>query len=71
MESSEIQPEMSGFDMEKVVKDAVYTLSQKYPGRIIDVRSLPVMVYADKTMMEMAVINLIDNALKYSKMKCW
>ena len=67
MESSEIQPEMSGFDMEKVVKDAVYTLSQKYPGRIIDVRSLPVMVYADKTMMEMAVINLIDNALKYSE----
>jgi len=31
MESSEIQPEMSGFDMEKVVKDAIYTLSQKYP----------------------------------------
>jgi len=67
MESSEIQPEMSGFDMEKVVKDAVITLSQKYQGRTIEVQSKPVMIYADKTMMEMTVINLIDNALKYSE----
>jgi len=67
MESSEIQPEMSGFDMEKVVKEAVLTLSQKYQGRNIEVKSIPVNVYADKTMMEMTVINLIDNALKYSE----
>lgn len=67
MESSEIQPEMSGFDMEKVVKDAIYTLSQKYQGRNIKIQSKPVNIYADKTMMEMTVINLIDNALKYSE----
>jgi len=67
MESSEIQPEMSNFDMEKVVKDAVLTLNQKYQRRDIEVKSVPVNVYADKTMIEMAVINLIDNALKYSE----
>ena len=67
MESSEIKPEMSGFDMEKVVKDSVNTLSQKYHGRTIEVESKSVMIYADKTMMEMVVLNLIDNALKYSE----
>ncbi|RUM44054.1 MAG: sensor histidine kinase [Hydrogenimonas sp.] len=67
MESSELKPDMSGFDMERVVKDAVHTLSQKYQGRTIHIESQPVMVYADKTMMEMAVINLLDNALKYSE----
>jgi len=67
MESSELKPDMSGFDMERVVKDAVHTLSQKYQGRTIHIESQSVMVYADKTMMEMAVINLLDNALKYSE----
>jgi signal transduction histidine kinase len=67
IESSEIKPEMSGFDMQKVVRDAIYTLNQKYQGREIKLISKPVNIYADKTMMEMVVINLIDNALKYSE----
>ena len=67
IESSEIQPEMSGFDMEKVVKQAVLTLNQKYQRRDIKIQSRSVNIYADKTMMEMVVLNLIDNALKYSE----
>ncbi|BDY13808.1 sensor histidine kinase [Hydrogenimonas cancrithermarum] len=67
MESSEIKPQMSDFDFEKVVLDAVHALERKYAGREIVVEGEPVTIHADKTMMEMAVINLIDNALKYSE----
>jgi signal transduction histidine kinase len=50
-----------------VVEDAAASLKRKYPERQIELQTVSVEVYADRTMMEMAVINLIDNALKYSE----
>ena len=67
LENREVEPSMSRFDMQRVVIEAVHALEQKYPDRIIRIESVPLMVHADKTMMEMAIINLIDNALKYSE----
>jgi signal transduction histidine kinase len=49
------------------VEEAAYALERKYPDRKILLQVEPVEVFADRTMMEMAVTNLIDNALKYSR----
>ncbi|WP_456450271.1 ATP-binding protein [Hydrogenimonas sp.] len=67
LESSEVEPKMSDFDFESVVREAAYALERKYAGRKIRLQTRPVQVHADKTMMEMAVSNLMDNALKYSE----
>ncbi len=68
LENSEIVPQMSDFDFVETVRSAAHTLMQKYPDRHIAVEApeaLP--VHADRTMMEMVVVNLMDNALKYSR----
>ena len=67
LESSEITPQKSRFDLKEVVSEAVETLRSKYPGRKIVCRLESVPVYADRTMMTMATLNLLDNALKYSE----
>lgn len=67
LENSEIEPSKSSFDMKRLVADAVDVLERKYPDRSVRINAIDVTVHADKTMMEMAVINLLDNALKYSE----
>ena len=67
LEGSDIEPKMADFDFEKVVRDAAAAMEQKHPGRRIVLKTRPVTVHADRTLMEMAVLNLMDNALKYSE----
>ncbi len=67
LENSEITPRMSDFDLGEIVQVAAHAMMQKYPGRTVKVQiRQPVAIHADRTMMEMVVVNLIDNALKYS-----
>ena len=66
LESSEIEPKMSDFDLNSVVEEAAAAMEKKYPGRHIRLETEPTPIHADKTMMELVVINLMDNALKYS-----
>ncbi|WP_353662225.1 ATP-binding protein [Hydrogenimonas sp. SS33] len=66
LEGHEIEPQMSRFDIQKVLIEAVAAMEQKYPQRKIRCETAPMVVEADRTMMEMVVVNLIDNALKYS-----
>ncbi len=70
LENSEVEPQMSDFDLVEVVHSAAEALMQKYPGRSVEVEpgsQESVTIRADRTMMEMVVVNLIDNALKYSR----
>ena len=67
LESSEIEPKMSGFDFAKVVEEAAAAMEKKYPGRRVRLKTQSTQIYADRTMMELAVINLMDNAFKYSE----
>jgi len=68
LESSEIKPQMSDFELNGVVNASANALMQKYPERRVVVKAgEPVLIHADRTMMEMVVVNLIDNALKYSE----
>ena len=67
-ESGALVLEMSRFDLCELTKDAVNFLQQKYKNREILVECEPTMVEADRTMMETVVLNLLDNALKYSEL---
>ena len=66
LESSEIEPKMSDFDFAQVVEEAAAAMEKKYPGRHVVADLKPAKIHADKMMMELAVVNLMDNALKYS-----
>ena len=66
LENSEIEPRMSRFDLRQAVREVSGALMQKHQGRNIALQVEPVTLYADRTMMEMVITNLIDNALKYS-----
>ncbi|BBG66175.1 two-component system histidine kinase [Hydrogenimonas sp.] len=67
LENSEITPNMSDFELNGVVQAAAHALMQKYHDRDVLVKAdESVLIHADKTMMEMVIVNLIDNALKYS-----
>ncbi len=68
LESSEVKPSMSDFELNEIVQSAAHSLMQKFPDRNVVVKaSEKVVIHADRTMMEMVVVNLIDNALKYSE----
>jgi two-component system phosphate regulon sensor histidine kinase PhoR len=66
LESSEIAPQKSDFDLLPVLEQTAASLEQKYAGRKVVVEAEPCLIHADRTMMEMVVVNLVDNALKYS-----
>ena len=66
LESKNIKPKMSTFDLLKLLKEIKELLEQKYKNREILIDVKPTMIKADKTMMENLFINLIENALKYS-----
>lgn len=63
----ELRPEM--LDLHQLCEEVTATLSKKYPEReiVCDVDPLP--LYADHTLLEIALTNLVDNALKYSDEK--
>ncbi|MCF6201549.1 MAG: ATP-binding protein [Hydrogenimonas sp.] len=68
LESSDVKPSMSNFELNEIVQSAAHSLMQKFPERRVAVKSeQKVVIHADRTMMEMVVVNLIDNALKYSE----
>ncbi|MDP1784724.1 MAG: sensor histidine kinase, partial [Sulfuricurvum sp.] len=47
-------------------RDVTSTLQGKYPLRVIHYEGSTKEVYADKTMLDLVITNLIDNAIKYS-----
>lgn len=57
------------FDLALLCEDILSNFRDKYPDRefIFDIPSY--MLLADKTMYEMVLVNLIDNAIKYSESK--
>ena len=67
-ESGNLEPKKSRFDMCEVAKEVVELLQQRYPKRTIKLRCEPSIVEADRAMIEVAMSNLLDNALKYSEL---
>jgi len=67
LENRSFSPRKSLFDLETVVRSVRETLLQKYPDRTIRLECVPVTLEADRDMIEHVLINLTENALKYSE----
>jgi len=66
-ESKETKLYKSDFDMLSLVMETKQTLEESYMGRIITIKGNDRKVSADRTLIEVVLKNLIENALKYSK----
>jgi signal transduction histidine kinase len=66
LENNDLETSISHFNMQTLCEEVVSNIALKYRDRDIALKSSSIMIFADKTMIELALINLVDNALKYS-----
>ncbi len=69
LENNDLAPNKEAFDLADVCREIVSGLAKKHAGREIVCRLESTPVFADRTMMEIVLTNLVDNALKYSEEK--
>ncbi|MEF3192168.1 MAG: HAMP domain-containing histidine kinase, partial [Campylobacterales bacterium] len=67
LENHTIELKTSAFEIEPLVQEVCSMLQQKYQGRVIIILGEGCSVVADRTLIYLVLVNLIDNALKYSK----
>lgn len=67
LENNDLSIKPTTFDLDTLCRDVTSTLQGKYPLRVIHYEGHSKEVYADKTMLDLVVTNLIDNAIKYSE----
>jgi len=66
LENEDLKPTRTEFDLMELTQEIIMNLGKKYKDRQINLSAENCPVYADKTMIETVIINLIDNAMKYS-----
>ena len=66
-ESKEATLHQSRFDLYGLVEEVARVLEEKYKNRRIVLEGSSVVCHADRTLIEIVLKNLIENALKYSK----
>jgi len=66
-ESGEATLHKSTFDIYNLIQEVKLALEEQYKGREIRIQGESHIVEADRTLMEVVLKNLIENALKYSK----
>jgi two-component system phosphate regulon sensor histidine kinase PhoR len=67
LDNNDLEIHESEFNIKNLAQEVAANLLLKYKDREIDVRVHDQMIHADKTMIELVLINLLDNALKYSQ----
>ncbi|WP_457607157.1 ATP-binding protein [Nitratifractor sp.] len=67
LENRTFTPKRTTFPLASVAENVREMLSQKYPGRSIGLECADVTIHADRDMIEHVLINLVENALKYSE----
>ena len=67
LENNDLSIKPTAFDIDGVCQESISIIQAKYPTRVISYKGVSHMVFADKTMIELLITNLIDNALKYSE----
>jgi signal transduction histidine kinase len=67
LENNDLSIKPTLFDLSGICAETVSVLQAKYPQRRILYNGISKMVYADKTMIDLVIVNLVDNALKYSE----
>lgn len=66
-ESGEATLHPSNFDLYALVNEVKIALEERYQNRVIVLEGSTYMVDADRTLLEIVLKNLMENALKYSK----
>jgi len=66
-ESGEATLHTSEFDFYVLAQEVKNTLEEKYPQREVVIEGSSFIVNADRTLMEVVLKNIVENALKYSK----
>lgn len=67
LENEDLKIKPTLFDIAELTQEVIMNLGKKYPDRAITFSGESYAIYADKTMIETVIINLIDNAMKYSQ----
>jgi signal transduction histidine kinase len=67
LENNDLSIKPHKFNLSTLIVEIAENLEKKYIDQRVIFKHKPVEVYADKTMIELVLINLIDNALKYSQ----
>ncbi|WP_456391421.1 ATP-binding protein [Nitratifractor sp.] len=67
LENRSFQPKKSRFALPPLVESVREMLLQKYPDRHIEIECMDTELFADRDMIEHVLINLTENALKYSE----
>ena len=67
LENNDLSIKPTAFDLSDVCAETVSLLQAKYPQRRILYEGNSKKIFADKTMIELVIVNLVDNALKYSE----
>lgn len=67
LENNDLSIKPTSFDLADICAETVSLLQAKYPQRRILYSGISKNVFADKTMIELVIVNLVDNALKYSE----
>lgn len=68
LENKSLELKKSPFFIEDAIHEAISQLSRKYKQREIKIEGEDRKVYADRVLIEAVLINLIENALKYSEL---
>lgn len=66
-DNNDLEIKESTFDLKILCDDVVTNILSKYKGREVRVHVDTLTIKADRTMLELAIMNLLDNALKYSE----
>lgn len=67
LENNDLSIKTTTFDLDLLCRDVTSTLQGKYPSRTVVYEGESKTVVADKTMLDLVITNLIDNAIKYSE----
>ena len=66
LDNGDLDIKKSEFDIKSLCDEVASNLALKYRDREIHVEVDDIVLFTDKTMLELVLINLVDNALKYS-----
>jgi len=67
LENEDLKIKKTKFDLSELVQEVIMNLGKKYKERQMSFSGEVCILNADKTMIETVLINLIDNAMKYSQ----